>query len=1045
MNRRRVLFCRVCCLCALIFISLKAMAQQPEVKIDLNMNNRPPAEAEYQYPTGTHTPWVVVSKPSGNTVADTLVKNGITFILRKGPRGVTLSPTYYKSGVDANVDPNLLFDSRFTNDGIFVKDGDFAQGASIDLIVKGLPGGIHNVTTFHNITDNVIPDNVCPIDVYVNDVLKIDNLIPTVRLRKITEVATAELEINVVEGEDVVISMRAETSGTQPVKNVFLNGIYLNAVNVGKKARVIDPVNLGEHLDIPIGGNYTLKWESSPTALSHDVYFGTDSAGVATADKNSQYYKGNQEKADTTYAVSNLYTMESYYWRIDEVSSTNTYKGDVWMFRSRQLAFPGAEGYGRFARGGRGGKVVYVTNLNDSGPGSFREAVTNDIGPRTIVFDVGGVINLQSRLVLSQRHVTIAGQTAPGKGILLRKSPFGIGADDAIVRFVRLRLGAGPTADGMGMNGNNSIMDHCSISWTIDEAFSSRGAKNITLQKTLISEALNAANHQNYGPGAEHGYAATVGGNTSSLHHNLLAHCYGRNWSLGGGLDAAGYFASKLDIRNNVVYNWGSRATDGGAYEVNFVNNYYKPGPGTTQEWVLRAQYENVGMGTQKYYFAGNVMPPYPGKRGTLATGFNETNQALGRTIQYSNGNPPLIYDPFVNQPFFEHYVTTQTAYHGYKVVLSDVGANQPFFDAHDTRMVNETLAGTSTTVGSVTGKKGFPDTEMDSGGYENYPSVARSESWDTDKDGLPDWWENIHNLNPNSAPGDFSDSNADSDRDGYTNLDYYLQWMAEPHFFPIGGNTVSIDLKELSKGFSSSPSFMLSNVINGSATPVNNGVVEFTITDNGLASFEFTVTDSDNHTMTRKVNVVGGVDLTLPVTMTDLKASRRNNKEAQLSWKTVQESNNSHFEVLRSDDGSEFRNLGVRVSSKAVNGNSIKPLSYDFIDFNNNVNDTYYQLIQKDRDGQTAHSEVKVVKGNNTEFNVWPVPSKGDVFLSVSELKYPATLYVFDILGKKIESRNLVSNQTETIVLETKGIYILRVKDTKKKSDLFTQKIIIQ
>lgn len=145
--------------------------------------------------------------------------------------------------------------------------------------------------------------------------------------------------------------------------------------------------------------------------------------------------------------------------------------------------------------------------------------------------------------------------------------------------------------DGMGMAGNdNAIMDHCSISWTIDEAFSSRNAKSLTLQRTLISEALNVAGHPNYSAGTAHGYAATIGGGemsatlkVGSYHHNLLAHCEGRNWSLSGGLDGVGAYDGHHDVFNNVVYNWGGRATDGGSHEVNFVNNYYKMGPATTQ------------------------------------------------------------------------------------------------------------------------------------------------------------------------------------------------------------------------------------------------------------------------------------------------------------------------------------------------------------------------------------------------------------------------------------------------------------------------------
>lgn len=182
-----------------------------------------------------------------------------------------------------------------------------------------------------------------------------------------------------------------------------------------------------------------------------------------------------------------------------------------------------------------------MTNLNDSGPGSLRAAVEAE-GPRIVVFDVGGMITLESKLVVrrTNSNLTIAGQTAPGKGICLRNYGFGIlGATNVIIRYIRVRPGSlsGETLDGMGMAASaNCIIDHCSISWTTDEAFSSRGAKNITLQRTLISEALNAAGHKKYPPGTQHGYAASIGGDVGSFHHNLLAHCAGRNWSVAGGL-----------------------------------------------------------------------------------------------------------------------------------------------------------------------------------------------------------------------------------------------------------------------------------------------------------------------------------------------------------------------------------------------------------------------------------------------------------------------------------------------------------------------------
>jgi len=430
-------------------------------------------------------------------------------------------------------------------------------------------------------------------------------------------------------------------------------------------------------------------------------------------------------------------------------------------------AFPTAEGYGRFAQGGRGGRVIHVTNLNDAGPGSLRDAVEQS-GPRTVVFDVSGLITLESRLIIRKANsdLTIAGQTAPGTGICLRKYNMGmLGATNVIVRYLRVRPGnlSGMTLDGMGMaSSDNCIIDHCSISWTLDESFSSRGGKNITFQRNLISEALNEAGHKKYPPGTQHGYAASIGGDIGSFHHNLLAHCAGRNWSLAGGLSKPdNKYAGRLDLRNNVVYNWKSRATDGGAHEVNFVNNYYQPGPATTFFYALNAQYGGFP-GSQQYYFEGNVMPGH----------FGLTNQTAGRKATTERGgNLPTEYSPWVEKPFFDSYVKTHTAAEAYTNVLADVGCNFPALDEHDTRVIAEVRSGTFKFKGSKTGLPGLPDSQDDVGGWDNYPEVHRAADWDTDQDGIPNDWEKAHGLNPKES----SDGNADRDRDGYTNLEEYL------------------------------------------------------------------------------------------------------------------------------------------------------------------------------------------------------------------------------------------------------------------------------
>jgi hypothetical protein len=435
-------------------------------------------------------------------------------------------------------------------------------------------------------------------------------------------------------------------------------------------------------------------------------------------------------------------------------------------------AFPTAEGYGRYSKGGRGGQVIEVTNLNDSGAGSLRAAI-EATGVRTIVFTVGGIIALKSKVVVTGTTgtVTVAGQTAPGKGIAIKNFAFGmVGGADVIMRFVRVKVGgySKKAMDGMGMSSaDNTIYDHCSISWTIDEAFSSRSAHNITLQRTLISECLNDSYHYDdstpdHTGTQPHGFAASISGNVGTFHHNLLAHCAGRNWSLAGGLvHGTLNYDGAIDIRNNVVYNWQYRTTDGGAHQVNFVNNYYKPGPATTFFYALNAQNDGF-QGGQYYYFTGNVMPGH----------FDESSQDKGREAT----GQARDYNPWVTKPFFDTNVTTQTAEAAYTDVLANVGANVPVLDDHDKRVIQETHDGTTHYKGSKTGLKGLPDTEDDVGGYEAYPSVTRATDWDTDHDGMPDAWEKAHGLNLSDA----ADGNKTNlSKVGYTNLEMYLNELA--------------------------------------------------------------------------------------------------------------------------------------------------------------------------------------------------------------------------------------------------------------------------
>lgn len=556
-------------------------------------------------------------------------------------------------------------------------------------------------------------------------------------------------------------------------------------------------------------------------------------------------------------------TLLTYYWRVDRMTADGKLtEGTVWSFKPTQLAFIGAEGYGRFALGGRGGHVEYVTNLNNSGAGSFRNAATNGSGPRTIVFLVSGIIDLEGKDVITDDYVTIAGQTAPDKGVCFIHGSVGL-KNDNICRFIRSARGGGkalptdPNPSGVDTGGSlgfyyadNSIFDHCTARWGTDETYSSRSSKNITFQRSIISEALGIAGHRNYGAGDNHGYAATIGGDVGSHHHNLLANCYGRNWSMGGGTDANGAYGGRLDIFNNVVYNWGSRTTDGGAHEVNFVGNYYKVGTAMRTSMLMTLQIENNLPGTQSVYVAGNVRDNMDGSL-TLDK-LNETYN-----LQIRDGRGSLDWEPFVKEPFFPSYAKIETAQQAYKSVLSDVGANMPVVDDTDKRIVKETLTRTYTYTGSRSGIKGQIDEEADAGGYEVYPETSYDANYDADFDGLPGWWEEIHGTNAQSPVGDFTDANADNDGDGFTGLEDYLDFKANPNYIIAADGNAVVNVSELFKGYTNKPVYTIADADNRLQLTVDGDCITAKPTaDNFIGEFTIQVTDGDGDSYQRRVFV---------------------------------------------------------------------------------------------------------------------------------------------------------------------------------------------
>ena len=456
-------------------------------------------------------------------------------------------------------------------------------------------------------------------------------------------------------------------------------------------------------------------------------------------------------------------------------------------------AFPGAEGHGRFTTGGRGGKVYHVTRLTDDGqPGSFRYAC-NQSGKRTIVFDVSGTIYLTSELKLRNGNVSILGQTAPGDGVCIADYPFSISASNVIIRYMRFRLGNRNVAyhegDGLGgMDQHNIVIDHCSVSWSVDECLSVYGSKNISVQWCYVDQSMVASGHSK----GNHGYGGNWGGSGASYHHNLLAHHTSRSPRLGP--RPSTQTDERMDLRNNVIYNWGGNGCYGGeGMNVNIVNNYYKPGPGTpsgtkgmriaaigirTSEYTHHDtdkpnEWDKMWHVWGKYYVSGNVNAKY--------SEVTSDNWTYGMYNQISNSSVDNTFTETtrdtmrIERPIAYGYVTTHTAQKAYEMVTRYAGASL-HRDSHDLYITEDVKTGTAKYSGAGQEGKGFINSQDDAGGW---PELVSAEApADTDGDGMPDEWETKYGLDPNNA-ADGSVCSLD-ERGYYTNLELYCNSLVE-------------------------------------------------------------------------------------------------------------------------------------------------------------------------------------------------------------------------------------------------------------------------
>ena len=821
-------------LCAGVIAYLPAVSEPTEVnaavteKVNVGVDiNGPSNRAELR--SEQFEDWVISA--AGEEFTYTSEKTGLTFKLTDG----NIDGKNEINGFD---NKNLMnptgISPVLTADGV---RSTLFKNSVITLEITGLPAGTHTLTSWHSIAFSLYKDQSLSVTIngeQVNSGLTIPCQVTDDNLATITYNS-----FEAVEGEPVVISFATENK-TSMFNIMVLNAFEIDGVHPLKAIKNATPADKEDHFQIADG----LSWTAADGAKSHRLYIGSDEYTVSVATRDFPEYQG--ELTDTTYDMSQCKNikefdhMKTYYWRVDEVFSDGTIvTGKVYSFNVTHLAFPTAEGYGRFAKGGRGGQVITVTTLEDGyvdvvdeegNPvldetgaqvktpieGSLRWAIESFTGPRIVVFNVGGAINLVDKLTIDANHgnIYIAGQTAPGSGITINNYTFGaMGAEDVIIRNVRVRIGdiSGQSMGGMGLGGcDNSIIDHCSIAWATDEGFSSRNAYNITFQRSIIAESLNNSVH--YAPGDDptdrpdgaterHSFAASVGGKIASLHHNLLINNTGRNWSMAGGVESDGSYAGHLDIRNNVVYNWQNRTTDGGALRVNFVGNFYKMGA--------------VSNDMDIFYIDGdeldNVKPitdadgnPVLDEEGNYTYRSDAWQQAYleGNKMIDRAGN--ILLDPVLDDPwkkatpggknmedandskasasFFESYITEHTADEAYNSVISDVGAMAPTWDYLDSRYIKEVTEGSYTLTGSVDKLPGIIDSQEDAGGYpceEDLEYATRPEGFDTDGDGMPDEWEELHALNPeNPADGQVITLSAE----GYTNLEMYLcELMSDP------------------------------------------------------------------------------------------------------------------------------------------------------------------------------------------------------------------------------------------------------------------------
>ena len=732
---------------------------------------------------------------------------------------------------------------------------------------------------------------------------------------------------------------------------------------------------------------------------------------------------------------------------------------------SQQLSFPTAEGAGKYTKGGRGTTtaptiVYYVTNLNDDGlVGSLRYAVNQTAAARTIVFKVSGTIHLIAALSV-KANTTIAGQTAPGGGICLADYPVTLAGNNIIVRYLRFRLGdknqLKTTPSGCGVpvapfsaacapvNGSggddafgatarkNIIVDHCTMSWSNDEACSIYEGDSTTMQWCMISEPLNYAYHFETGDAdfERHGYGGIWGGRKATFHHNLLAHCQGRacrfdgSRNLDGGTTAG---KENCDFVNNVIYNWGGYNVNGGeGGNYNIQNNYYKYGPSTTSgvRSMVINPYATSPLPYGKYYVAGNYIDGSTTVTNNNWLGAKMDGGTLADTTQ-SKVTTPFAVFPAIN---------LQTPADAYTAVLNGVGATIPGRDTLDARII--------VNVKNRTGKiidcqGGYPHATTYATTVNAWPTLTSGTApLDDDYDGMPNWWETREGLNPTTS----TDRN-NLTPDGYTVLEKYLYsipaWNAHAAFVSITATKLSSTTARVNfttdwtkDGFKyglfrSNDSLgvytkvaEISSYIDYYNLTVDDATLPLTTVYYKVGSYKVGITPD---TLYSSIVKIAGIVTPVKLSAYQIKKVEQNNT-SKLSienyWSTVTEVNASHFDVQRSNDGKTFETVATVAAKGASN--------YSYIDAvaNNRLQFTiYYRLQMVDKDGSKAYSDIKQLTINDKQqaINIFPNPAKNNFTVNHFTAQKNASIQVINEAGKICLQVNVKEGNATTAVNSSK------------------------